>query len=151
MNIAINEALNVSNTSCLAAENLTRDSKDGEFETSEKEITFLMGNSDIADYTHQEVEVYVAEDDGEYTVLAVKAAKKTETFVLVSDDIKSVTNNRITYYVDSINSSKTKTITIDAKPVVEFNKTTRDKDGNDLDFNYFANKVKEDDIIFFCI
>lgn len=125
---------------------VTRDSKDDEFEASEREITFLIGDSNIADYTHQEVEVYVAEDDGEYTVIAVKAAKKTETFTLVSDDIKSVTSNRITYYVDSVNSSKTKTITIDAKPVVEFNKTTRDKDNKDLDFDYFANKVKEDDI-----
>ena len=58
---------------------VTRDSKDGEFEAN-KTVTFLIGNSDIANYTHQEVEVYVAEDDGEYTVLAVKAAKKTETF-----------------------------------------------------------------------
>ena len=124
---------------------VTRDSKDGEFE-ADKTVTFLIGDSDIANYTHQEVEVYVAEDDGEYTVLAVKAAKKTETFTLVSDDIKPVTSNRITYYVDSVNSSKTKTITVDAKPVVEFNKTTRDKDGKDLDFDYFANKVKEDDI-----
>lgn len=124
---------------------VTRDSKDGEFK-ADKTVTFLIGDSDIANYTHQEVEVYVAEDDGEYTVLAVKAAKKTETFTLVSDDIKPVTSNRITYYVDSVNSSKTKTITIDAKPVVEFNKATRDKDGNDFDFDYFANKVKEDDI-----
>lgn len=124
---------------------VTRDSKDGEFK-ADKTVTFLIGDSDIANYTHQEVEAYVAEDDGEYTVLAVKAAKKTETFTLVSDDIKPVTSNRITYYVDSVNSSKTKTITIDANPVVEFNKATRDKDGNDFDFDYFANKVKEDDI-----
>ena len=80
---------------------VTRDSKDGEFEASKREITFLIGDSDIANYTHQEVEVYVAEDDGEYTVLAVKAAKKTETFVLVSDDVKSIDGNKVTYYVES--------------------------------------------------
>ena len=101
---------------------VTRDSKDGEFEASEKEITFLIGNSDIANYTHQEVEVYVAEDDGEYTVLAVKAAKKTETFTLVSDDVKDINGNKITYYVDSLNSSRTKTLTIDENATIEYNK-----------------------------
>ena len=101
---------------------VTRDSKDGEFGASEKEITFLMGNSDIANYTHQEVEVYVAEDDGEYTVLAVKAAKKTETFTLVSDDVKDINGNKITYYVDSLNSSRTKTLTIDENATIEYNK-----------------------------
>ena len=101
---------------------VTRDSEDGEFEASEKEITFLMGNSDIANYTHQEVEVYVAEDDGEYTVLAVKAAKKTETFTLVSDDVKDINGNKITYYVDSLNSSRTKTLTIDKNATIEYNK-----------------------------
>ena len=101
---------------------VTHDSEDGEFEASEKEITFLMGNSDIANYTHQEVEVYVAEDDGEYTVLAVKAAKKTETFTLVSDDVKDINGNKITYYVDSLNSSRTKTLTIDENATIEYNK-----------------------------
>ena len=101
---------------------VTHDSEDGEFEASEKEITFLMGNSDIANYTHQEVEVYIAEDDGEYTVLAVKTAKKTETFTLVSDDVKDINDNKITYYVDSLNSSRTKTLTIDENATIEYNK-----------------------------
>ena len=101
---------------------VTRDSKDGEFEASEREITFLIGDSDIANYTHQEVEVYVAEDDGDYTVLAVKAAKKTETFTLVSDDVKDINGNKITYYVDSLNSSRTKTLTIDEDATIEYNK-----------------------------
>ena len=101
---------------------VTRDSKDGEFEASKREITFLIGDSDIANYTHQEVEVYVAEDDGEYTVLAVKAAKKTETFTLVSDDVKDINGNKITYYVDSLNSSRTKTLTIDEDATIEYNK-----------------------------
>lgn len=101
---------------------VTRDSKDGEFEASEREITFLIGDSNIANYTHQEVEVYVAEDDGDYTVLAVKAAKKTETFTLVSDDVKDINGNKITYYVDSLNSSRTKTLTIDEDATIEYNK-----------------------------
>lgn len=101
---------------------VTRDSKDGEFEASEKEITFLIGDSDIANYTHQEVEVFVAEDDGEYTVLAVKAAKKTETFTLVSDDVKDIDGNKVTYYVDFLNSSRTKTLTIDEDATIEHNK-----------------------------
>jgi hypothetical protein len=100
---------------------VTYDSKDDEFK-ADKTVNFLIGDSDIANYTHQEVEVYVAEDDGDYTALAVKAAKKTETFALVSDDIKSVSGNKITYYVDSLNSSKTKTLTIDADAVIEYNK-----------------------------
>ena len=101
---------------------VTRDSKDGEFE-ADKTVTFLIGDSDIANYTHQEVEVYVAEDDGEYTVLAVKAAKKTETFTLVSDDVKDIDGNKVIYYVDSLNSSRTKTLTIDKGATVEYNKT----------------------------
>lgn len=100
---------------------VTRDSKDEEFE-ADKTVNFLIGDSDIADYTHQEVEVYVAEDDGEYTVLAVKAAKKTETFTLVSDDVKDINGNKITYYVDSLNSSRTKTLTIDEDATIEYNK-----------------------------
>ena len=106
---------------------VTRDSKDGEFE-ADKTVTFLIGDSDIANYTHQEVEVYVAEDDGEYTVLAVKAAKKTETFVLVSDDVKTIDGNKITYYVDSLNSSRTKTLTIDKDATIEYNKAGLGKD-----------------------
>lgn len=107
---------------------VTYDSKDGEFEASEREITFLIGNSDIANYTHQEVEVYVAEDNGEYTVLAVRAAKKTETFTLVSDDVKDIDGNKITYYVDSLNSSRTKTLTIDKDATIEYNKAGLGKD-----------------------
>lgn len=109
---------------------VTHDSKDSEFE-ADKTVTFLIGDSDIANYTHQEVEVYVAEDDGEYTVLAVKAAKKTETFVLVSDDVKSIDGNKVTYYVDSLNSSRTKTLTIDKDATVEYNKTVL-FDANDV-------------------
>lgn len=100
---------------------VTHDSKDGEFE-ADKTVTFLIGDSDIVNYTHQEVEVYVAEDDGDYTVLAVKAAKKTETFTLVSDDVKDINGNKITYYVDSLNSSRTKTLTIDEDATIEYNK-----------------------------
>ena len=106
---------------------VTRDSKDGEFE-ADKTVTFLIGDSDIANYTHQEVEVYVAEDDGEYTVLAVKAAKKTETFTLVSDDIEDIDGNKITYYVDFLNSSRTKTLTIDKDATIEYNKAGLSKD-----------------------
>lgn len=101
---------------------VTRDSKDGKFE-ADKTVTFLVGDSDITNYTHQEVEVYIVEDDGEYTVLAVKAAKKTETFTLVSDDIKDIDGNKVIYYVDSLNNSRTKTLTIDKDATVEYNKT----------------------------
>ena len=132
---------------------VTRDSKDGEFEASEKEITFLMSNSDIANYTHQEVEVYVAEDDGEYTVLAVKVANKTETFTLVSDDIKDIDGNRITYYVDSPNSSRTKTLTIDKDATIEYNKAalaanetfeTKIKGKDDIEIVFIENNGDSD-------
>lgn len=85
----------------------------------------LIGDTDIADYTHQEVEIYMAFDDNtdEYTALSVMPAKKTETFVLVSDDVKSIDGNKVTYYVDSLNSSRTKTLTIDKDATVEYNKT----------------------------
>ena len=90
----------------------------------------LIGDTDIADYTHQEVEIYMAFDDStdEYTALSVMPAKKTETFTLVSDDVKNINGNKITYYVDSLNSSRTKTLTIDEDATIEYNKAGLDED-----------------------
>ena len=84
----------------------------------------LIGDTDIANYTHQEVEIYMAFNDktDEYTALSVIPAKKTETFTLVSDDVKDINGNKITYYVDSLNSSRTKTLTIDEDVTIEYNK-----------------------------
>ena len=104
----------------------TKDSKDGEFIKDKSDI-FNVGDTNIVDYMHQDVEAYVLDEDGEYTVLAVKAAKKTETFTIVSDDIKVITGNKVTYYVDSLNSSKTKNLTVDEDVVIEYNKGAEDK------------------------
>lgn len=108
---------------------ITKDSKDNEFE-ADHTARFMIGDSNIADYIHQEVEVYVAEEDGDYTVLGVKAAKTSEIFTLVSDDIKDISGNKIVYYTNSLNSSRTKTLTIDKNATIEFNKV-QDKVGED--------------------
>ena len=99
----------------------TKDSKDGEFIKGKSDI-FNIGDTNVLGYIHQDVEAYVLDDDGEYTVLAVKAAKKTETFAIVSDDIENVVGNKVTYYIDSLNSSKTKTLTVDEDVIIEYNK-----------------------------
>lgn len=100
----------------------TKDSKDGKFTTKDEPEIFEVGDTNILDYVHQDVEAYILDEDGEYTVLAVKAAKKTETLTIVSDDIKDIIGNKVTYYIDSLNSSKTKTLTVDENVTIEYNK-----------------------------
>ena len=104
----------------------TKDSKDGEFIKDQNGI-FNIGDTNIIDYMHQDVEAYILDEDGEYTVLAVQAAKKTETFTIISDDIKNVIENKVTYYVDGLNSSKTKTLTVDKTANIEYNKGAAQK------------------------
>lgn len=114
----------------------TRDSKDNEFEKGETEH-FYIGKSNILDYTYQEIETYVEKDnDDDYTVIAISATAKTETFTLVSDDIVSAKNGVIKYYVDSNNSSKTKTLNVDDNVTIEFNKNSDEV----TDISFFENK-----------
>ena len=81
----------------------------------------------IVDY-YSDYDVFsILDEDGEYTVLAVKAAKKTETFTIISDDIKNVIENKVTYYVDGLNSSKTKILTVDKNVTIEYNKGAAQK------------------------
>ena len=116
---------------------ISKDSKDGEFEIAEKPITFLIGDTNICDYIYQEVEAYVVEEDGDYTVIAVKSANKNETFTLVSDDIKTITDDKIEYYVDS----KTKTISFDKDVLIEYNRCIVDSLDEVL---YDGDEIKED-------
>lgn len=99
----------------------SKDSKDEEFEKGIKEV-FYIGESNILSFIHQEIDAYVIEKDGEYTVITVVASKKGETLTILSDDIKSVTNDEVVYYLDIDNSSKTDTIELDTDVVVELNK-----------------------------
>lgn len=99
-----------------------------------KPIKILIGDTNIADYTYQEVEVYMEYNSNtkEYTALSVIPTEQTETFTLISDDVKSVDieNNKIIYYIDSLNGSKTKSLAIDKNATVEYNKnkiTTNEK------------------------
>lgn len=96
-------------------------SKDGKFEKDVAE-TFYINNSDIADYIYQEVEVYVEENDDDYFVIGVSTTKKGETIIIISDDIDTVTNDEITYFIDKDNSSKKETIHFSDKVTVELNK-----------------------------
>ncbi len=93
---------------------------------SDAEETFIIGDSDIALYTHQQVDAYVKEDGRDYVVVAVVPSTMGETFTLLSDDIKKVITDsgkevKVEYYVDPANSSKTKEIKIDLDGI-EYNK-----------------------------
>lgn len=90
------------------------------------DLTFKINGSDIEKYEHQNVDVYVEKVSGKYYVLAVVAADIGETFDLLSDDIKSITNNgssgiEIEYYDEN---NKTKTVKLDANATIQFNKNT---------------------------
>lgn len=100
---------------------ITKDSDDKEFEQGDTP-KFLINNSKIKDYIYQEVKVYVEEKRNEYSVIGIEETRTGEILTIISDDIKTLTNDTITYFVDAENSSKTKTITIDTKATVEFNK-----------------------------
>lgn len=101
---------------------ITKDSADDEFVKKDPDQQFYIGSSNIADYKYQELDVYIAKEDNDYTVVFIKTLAKTTTLVIVSDDIKSISGNKITYYVDE-NQSKTKTITVDDEVSIEYNKT----------------------------
>lgn len=100
---------------------ITKDSKDKEFVKTNFEQKFYIGESNIADYKYQEVEAYVKKDNNdEYTVISVKSTAKTETFTIMSDDLKEVSKTKITYYVSK---NKTKTFSVDSNILIEYNKT----------------------------
>lgn len=116
---------------------ITKDSKDKEFTKADSAQIFNIGASDIVDYKHQEVEVYVVkDDDGDYTVVSVRATAKTETFTIMSDDLKEVNGTKVTYYTSN---DKTKTLSIDSTITIEYNK-------NDNIITDLADFIGKDDI-----
>ncbi len=101
---------------------ITEDSLDMEFDEGDIE-SFEINGSDIVNYKYQNVDVYVEKHSrNSYRILAVVSAVEGTTLTIVSDDIKSYDANKITYYVDSSSSSKTKTVKLLASPEVEYNK-----------------------------
>ena len=99
---------------------ITKDSKDNEFEKSEDTIDFVIGDSDIADYMYQTVDVYVEKtDDDEYTVLAVKSEKASDILTIASEDIYDIDGDKVEYYV----GSKIKKLTVDEDIIVKNNKS----------------------------
>lgn len=121
---------------------VTEDSDDLEFEEGD-EPTFVIGDSNIADYQFQNVDVYVRETKkNDYDVVAVVAGALGETFELLSDDVKGMTEKGLEYYVDAANSSKTKEIKLEVGTVV-YNKTLQTKDNT----NYSVEDItKMDDV-----
>ena len=113
---------------------------DGETFVEDKEYTFEIGSSNIADYMHQYVDAYVQIDGRDKIVVAVVASNVGETFTLLSDDIYAinpvlgskdeVTGYEVEYYGDSANNNKIKTLKVVANPTVEYNKGAEQKAGN---------------------
>ncbi len=103
---------------------ITEDSDDFEFEEGDYEC-FEINNTDIANYQHQNVEAYVSKvRKGDYKVIAVVPSVEGTTMTIISDDVESFYNNKVEYYIDSANSSKTKTIKVRSDVDVEYNKGT---------------------------
>jgi len=97
---------------------VSEDSDDLEFEEGDEE-TFEINGSNIADYQYQSVDVYVKKDSRkDYQVVAVVPGVIGETFTVLSDDIKGMTEKGLEYYVDAANSSKTKEIKLEIYDVV---------------------------------
>lgn len=125
---------------------IAEDSDDGEFTTKKATQTFVIGESDIAAYTYQQVDAYVAKDGRDYVVKAVVPSTIGETFELLSDDVDAVLNEKVEdkkivaeveYFVDAANSNKTKTIDVALKGI-EYNKQAYE--------GKLADLVKADDI-----
>ena len=89
--------------------------------------TIKVGSSNVKDYTYQEVELYVAKDGKNFTVVAVKPAETVEKFLLVSDDIVDITTGDkydiVEYYV----GTKTKKIYVNKDATIEYNKNIVDE------------------------
>ncbi len=105
---------------------MTGEKKSDGFTNVTTDLTFKINGSDIEKYEHQNVDVYVEKVSGKYYVLAVVAADIGETFDLLSDDVKSITNKgtsgiEIEYYDEN---NKTKTVKLDANAKLQFNKNT---------------------------
>lgn len=103
---------------------ITQTSDDKKFEVNEVK-SFVIGDSNIRDYTYQEVEVYVLDDNRDYTILAVKPAQTTETFTLISDDISDIkvaSDGEKYHVVEYYVGSKTKKIQVAKDALIEYNK-----------------------------
>lgn len=110
---------------------VTIDSDDGEFDEGDTE-SFVINGSDIANYQHQNVDVYVKKTSRKaYKVISVAAGVEGASLTIISDDIKEYANNKLTYYISSSNS-KTKTLKIKAEPLVELNMSEYDGSLTDL-------------------
>lgn len=103
---------------------ITEYSDDLEFTKGYTE-SFIINNSDITNYQHQNVDVYVRKNSRRnYEVVAVVSAVQGTTLTIISDDVEDYLNNKVSYYIDAANSSKTKTIKLESAPTVEYNKRT---------------------------
>lgn len=115
---------------------ISKDSDDEEFEKGDT-YRFNIGASDVESYAYQEVTVFAQKDDyDDYTVLTVKAAKRSTTFTINSDDIENIVDaknyTRIEYYEDPINSYRTTSIEVDTDAPIEFNKNANYGDNHTL-------------------
>lgn len=114
---------------------ITEYSDDLEFTKGYTE-SFIINDSDITNYQHQNVDVYVRKNSRRnYEVVAVVSAVQGTTLTIISDDVEDYANNKVSYYIDGANSSKTKTIKLEAAPTVEYNKRTYTGSIRDLLFD----------------
>lgn len=87
---------------------------------STDKLDVKINDSNIEDYKHQNVDVYVEKISGKYYVLAVVASDIGETFEILSDDLKSVnsTATEIEYYDEN---KKTKTLKLASNATIAYN------------------------------
>ena len=116
---------------------ISKNSIDEEFVKNDT-FRFYIGKSDIASYAYQEVTAFVKQDDyDDYIVLAVQAAKRSQTFTINSDDLDEVTvgknYTKVEYYEDVINSLRTTSFEVDTDAPIEFNKDSSYGDTHTLE------------------
>lgn len=100
---------------------ITEDSDDLEFNAGDEEY-FKINGTDIANYKHQNVDAYVIKGSRRsYSIVAVVSSVEGSAFTLISDDIDKYASNKVEYFIDPANSSKTKTFKLVSNPTVEYN------------------------------
>ena len=122
------------------------DSEDFEFEEGDVK-DFEINDTAIANYQFQNVDAYVRETKkNDYEVVAVVAGVYGETFKVLSDDVVSLEDGKLEYYVDSANSSKTKTIKVDVKQISQNRKLDDEATNADVEALIFEDGEAVTDI-----
>ena len=108
---------------------ISEDSEDLAFDQGD-EVWIEINDSDIEEYQHSNVTVYVEKSARkEYKVICVFASDEGESLTIYAEDIKDTEAYAVEYYTTG---TKTKTIKIDKEATMEYNKTEFDLDVREL-------------------